>query len=157
MSFPAQNNRPDVTRQTTGGLVIGTGVMTMDGEIPVEFLNAGDRILTRAGARRLASVSVQVVADQKMVHIGAGTLGHDRPCAQTIVPLDQMILIRDWRAKALYGAAQVLVAASRLADGEFIRVETVAEARVFTLEFETDVVIYAGGLELACLRETVTA
>ncbi len=129
----------------------------MDGEIPVEYLAVGDRVLTRAGARRLVSISVRVVRDAQMVHIGAGTLGHDRPCAETVLPKNQMILIRDWRAKALYGAPQVLVAASRLADGELIRLETVAETRIFTLQFEADAIVYAGGLEVACLRETVRA
>ena len=139
------------------GLTLGTMVMTMDGELPVEFLTPGDRIVTRAGVRRLISVSVRVQHHVDMVRIGAGTLGFDRPCQETLVPLHQMILIRDWRAQALYGAPQALVAAGRLADGEMIRVETVSEARVFTLSFETDVVIYAGGLELECQREAVSA
>jgi hypothetical protein len=68
-----------------------------------------------------------------------------------------LILIRDWRAQALYGAPQALVAAGRLADGNLIKVETVAEARVFVLGFDHDVVIYAGGLEMACIQEKVTA
>ncbi len=43
-----------------------------------------------------------------------------------------------------------MIAAVKLADGEYIRAETVAEARFFSLSFEEDAVIYAGGLELAC-------
>ena len=142
--------------QGAGGLALGTQVMTMDGALPVEFLSPGDRILTRAGVRRLASVSVQLCQNVDMVRVRAGTLGFDRPCAETLVPLHQMVLIRDWRAQVLYGAPQALVAAGRLADGDLIRIETVAEARIFTLAFETDVVIYAGGLELECGRATVS-
>ena len=156
MSFAGQIHQSQDTAQFRGGLILGTGVMTMDGEIPVEYLAAGDRILTRAGARRLVAITVRVVHNTEMVYIGAGTLGHDRPCAQTVLPKNQMILIRDWRAKALYGAAQVMVAASRLADGDMIRIETVPEARIFTLQFEADAIIYAGGLEVAALRETVS-
>ena len=140
-----------------GGLVAGTRVMTMDGDLPVDYLTPGDRILTRAGARVLAAVTVRVERDVDMVQIGTGTLGHHRPCADMLVPVHQMILIRDWRAQALYGAPQALVAAGRLADGSLIRTVAMAEARLFTLHFECDVVIYAGGMELACLRETVTA
>ena len=143
--------------QQAGGLVAGTRVMTMDGDLPVEYLTPGDRILTRAGARNLLDIKVRVDHDVDMVRIGAGTIGHDRPCQETLVPMHQMLLIRDWRAQALYGAPQALVAAGRLADGTMVKVETVAEARVFTLEFDGDVVIYAGGLEIACLRETVSA
>ena len=143
--------------QKTGGLVAGTRVMTMDGELPVEYLTPGDRILTRSGARKLVAVSVRVERDMAMVRIGAGALGFDRPIEETLVPLHQLILIRDWRAQALYGAPQALVAAGRLADGRFISEETVSEARVFTLEFAEDVVIYAGRLELACIQETIIA
>ena len=41
-------------------MLAGTMVRTLDGLIPVEFLTPGDRIVTRAGARRLTSVSVVV-------------------------------------------------------------------------------------------------
>ena len=140
-----------------GGLVAGTPVMTMDGELPVDYLTPGDRILTRSGVRKLTAISVRVDHSAAMVRIGSGTLGHDRPRTETLVPLHQMILIRDWRAQALYGAPQAFVAAGRLADGDLVRVETMAEVRVFTLEFDADVVIYAGGLEMACLRESVSA
>ena len=149
-----RSNRPS---QSAGGLVIGTRVMTMDGELPVEHLCAGDRILTRAGVRTLSSVSVRVERDMAVIRVGASTLGHNRPVDDTLVPAGQMVLIRDWRAKALYGADQILVPAARLADGDLIRLETVPEARVFTLGFDADVVIYASGLEVACLRETVAA
>lgn len=131
--------------------------MTKDGEIPVEYLCVGDQILTRAGLRKLAHVSCRVERAVKIVRIAAGTLGHDRPRDETVLPTDQMVLIRDWRAKALYGADQVLVAASRLADGEMIRIETANEVRVFILAFDANVVIYAGGLEVGCLPEAVTA
>ena len=128
----------------------------MDGELPVEFLSPGDRIITRAGMRQLVAVSVRKHQTVDMVRIGTGTLGFDRPCVETLVPLHQMILIRDWRAQALYGAPQALVAAGRLADGKMIRIETVADVRIFTLSFETDVVIYASGLELECGCEAVS-
>lgn len=152
-----QFSGPAPALKQAGGLVAGTPVMTMDGELPVDYLIPGDRILTRSGMRKLTAISVRVDHNVAMVRIGSGTLGHDRPCVDTLVPLHQLILIRDWRAQALYGAPQALVAAGRLADGTHIAVETVDEVRVFLLEFADDVVIYAGGLELACMQATVNA
>jgi hypothetical protein len=62
--------------------------------------------------------------------------------------------MREWRAKALFGTAQSIVPAAQLAahlaDGQHMRPEIMAEARLYTLVFETATVIYAGGLELAC-------
>lgn len=38
------------------GLTLGTLVFTADGEIPVEYLEPGDRIVTRAGMRTLRGI-----------------------------------------------------------------------------------------------------
>jgi hypothetical protein len=43
-----------------------------------------------------------------------------------------------------------MITAARLVDGAYIRAETLPQVRFFTLCFDQDVVIYAGGLELAC-------
>ena len=150
-----QFSGPAPALKKVGGLVAGTPVMTMDGELPVDYLTPGDRILTRSGVRKLTAISVRVDHNVAMVRIGSGTLGHSRPSTETLVPLHQLILIRDWRAQALYDAPQAFVAAGRLCDGNLVWVEIMAEMRVYTLEFDADVVIYAGGLEMACLRETV--
>ena len=139
------------------GMLAGTSVLTLDGEMPVEYLQPGDRILTRAGARRLRQVEVSVVQNARVIHIGHATLGVDRPTDDVTVSAGQQVLIRDWRAKAMFGTAQAMIPAQRLADGEYIRAETVAEARFFTLSFDEDTVIYAGGLELACAALTVQA
>ena len=43
---------------SVNGLLAGTQVRTLDGLIPVEFLEPGDRIVTRDGARQLMAISV---------------------------------------------------------------------------------------------------
>ena len=138
------------TTTTMMAEIAGTPVLTLDGEMPVEFLQPGDRILTRAGARRLKQIEVTVVRNARVIKISHGTLGVDCPTEDLTVSAAQEILVRDWRAKAMFGASQAMIPAARLADGEYIRAETLAEARFFSLSFEDDAVIYAGGLELAC-------
>ena len=130
-------------------LALGTMVLTLDGILPVEFLSPGDRIITRDGATRLASIEVSVVQNARVIRIAAGTLGIDRPEGDVIVLPDQPILIRDWRAKAMYGTTSAMVPAARLADGAYIRAEVVDEMRFYTLRLTKEAVIYAGGLELA--------
>ncbi len=132
------------------GITAGTKVLTLDGELPVQFLAPGDRIVARSGARVLKDVSVSVLQDTTMVRISASALGHDRPEADLFVAPSQQILVRDWRAKALYGRDMSMVEAQRLVDGDYIRKETVAEVRLFTLTFDREEVVFAGGLELAC-------
>ncbi|MGL4238307.1 Hint domain-containing protein [Tabrizicola sp.] len=132
------------------GLRAGTIVRTLDGLLPVEFLAPGDRIVTRAGARRLVSISVAARKQVDLVRIRASTMGHDRPDQDLFVSPDQPVIIRDWRAKALYNVDVAAIPASRLADGEFIVLETHRNVKLFTLCFDDDEVIYAEGLELAC-------
>jgi hypothetical protein len=131
-------------------MLAGTMVRTLDGILPVEYLTPGDRIVTRNGARRLTSVSVQARKMVDLVRIRASTLGHDRPEQDLLVSPGQPLLIRDWRAKAIFGVAVAAIPASRLADGEFVCLETHRQVRLFTLRFDDDEVIYAEGLELAC-------
>lgn len=139
------------------GITAGTNVLTLDGELPVQFLAPGDRVITRAGARKLIDIEVSLLRGVEMVRISASALGHDKPEADLFVAPTQPVFVRDWRAQALFGRDSALVEAQRLTDGEYIRRETVAEVRLFTLRFAAEEVVYAGGLELACTPATVTA
>jgi hypothetical protein len=131
-------------------MLAGTQVRTLDGVLPVEFLTPGDRIVTRNGARKLVSISVQSRKMVDLVRIRASTLGHDRPEQDLLLSPGQPVLIRDWRAKAIFGLPVAAIPAARLADGEFVCLETHRQVRLFTLRFDEDEVIYAEGLELAC-------
>jgi Hint domain len=133
------------------GILAGTMVRTLDGILPVEFLEPGDRIVTRSGARRLASFSVVTRRHVQLVRIRASAMGHDRPDQDLLLSPGQPVVIRDWRAKVLYGTPVAAIPAARLADGEFVVTETHHNAKLFTLRFEDDEVIYAEGLELACV------
>lgn len=139
------------------GLALATPVLSLEGMMPVEYLHPGERIITRLGALRLRAIETRVVQNARVVRIAQGVLGVDRPEADLIVAPQQPILIRDWRAKALTGQAMALIPAARLVDGAYIRAEVLAEVRLFTLRFDEDVVIYAGGLELACTGAPVAA
>ncbi len=132
------------------GIAAGTTILTLMGAVPVEFVSPGDRVITRAGARVVTAVEIAVVSNARVIRICEGVLGKDRPAADTVVSPTQPILIRDWRAKALAGVDQAVIAAERLIDGEYIRAEVLAEARIVTLRFDAAQVIYAAGLELGC-------
>ncbi|QCO54496.1 hypothetical protein EOK75_00840 [Pseudorhodobacter turbinis] len=139
------------------GVVAGTTVMTLMGEKCVESLKAGDRIITRSGARSLRAVHKTMHPTLKLVCISASALGVEQPEETVCVTPNQGILIRGWRAKALKGAEQAVFTACELADGEYIRLETHVAVSIFTLEFDHPEVIIANGVELACTPTTVTA
>ena len=137
------------------GIAAGTGIRTLDGILPVEFLEPGDRIVTRAGARRLVAVSARKDSGSGLIRIRASALGHDRPERDLLIGAGQHVYVRDWRATALFGSDTAAIPAARLADGEFVLRDdtrtTHAPVCLYTLHFDEDEVIWAEGLELACL------
>jgi hypothetical protein len=88
------------------GVVAGTQVMTLAGEMRVESLSAGDRLVTTSGARALVYVRTTVLPTAELVCISVSSLGIDEPQDDLRVMPGQGIHIHDWRAKALKGAAQ---------------------------------------------------
>ncbi|MBY6163427.1 Hint domain-containing protein [Mameliella alba] len=137
-------------------LPLGTEILTLDGALPVEFLCPGDRVITRdSGAVRLIAAT-RLFGRQHMVRIAPGALGHQRPDQALCLPASQEILLRDWRASALFGARQALVPLSRLVDGHFICDAVEADQSLIALSFAAPHILYADGLELAS-AEPVTA
>lgn len=136
--------------QSVQGFALGSKILTLDGELPVEFLSAGDRVITRdSGMAILTSVRARRVRCE-MIEVMGGTLGHERPDCDTLLPAHQKVLVRDWRAEALRGKAQALVAASELVDGEFIRAVGAQLVTLYELTFEAPHILYVDGMELAC-------
>lgn len=154
-----RDDRP-ATQQTSDlfciDLALGTPVMTLQGEMPVEHVLPGDRLVTRSGAMPVLAVSSRPSATE-LLRISARALGHDRPAEDVLVDEAQLVLIRDWRAKALFGQPEATVPAARLIDGVHIRREPGAHTRMVRLSLPRAAAIYAGGLELVAAQASVFA
>ncbi|MBL4917604.1 Hint domain-containing protein [Szabonella alba] len=137
---------------STGGLLAGMTVLTLRGTVPVGDLVAGDRVITRAGTRALRAVQSEVILRAEMIRVSASALGVDQPEEDLYLSPEQPVLVRDWRAQALKGQPQAVIPVGALIDGEYIRPVTVVGQRIFRLEFDGPVVLYAGGLELASVE-----
>lgn len=144
--------------ENSGGIATGTIVLTLDGEIPVEHLNAGDRVITRdTGIATLRAVHMREVTFTPY-KISADRLGEGRPVADTFVAADQHILLRGLLSQALYNRDSAMVPVSKLADGEYISKCEEQTLRIYELEFDKAHVIYANGLEVAStVREMAMA
>ncbi|KIC30074.1 MULTISPECIES: Hint domain-containing protein [unclassified Leisingera] len=130
-------------------LLRGTIVLTREGERAAEELKSGDSLITRTqGMAQVEGVRTRRAMLQA-VCFAAGSLGDMRADSDLVVPWDQRILVRDWRAKAMFGQPQAVVPAYELVDGEFIRDLGLQMMDLTVLEFSRPHVIYAGGLELA--------
>ncbi len=101
------------------GLCEGTHVMTTVGNMPVEYLMAGDRVMTSNGPQVLHHISARLLTDCP-IEIRRGSLGHGRPQRDMFLAPDQAIHLSDWRGQRYYGSDQPSVPVSRLQDGEHI-------------------------------------
>jgi len=131
------------------GIAQGARILTLDGLIPVEYLLPEDRIVTRAGARPLRQIAMSL-GKGLAVRLEPGCLGHERPGHALHLTANTPIVLRDWRAQALCGARQVLLAVSRLIDGKRVVVAASDALRFFTLEFDAPQIIYCDGVEIGC-------
>lgn len=140
---------PDIAPVPEVGFLPGTILLTQDGEMPVEFLSPGDRIISRdCGFVSLRHIT-RAPQTVRAIRFAAGSLGDTRPDCDLILPAGQPVLIRDWRAQALFGTSQAMVRADALVDGEFICDLGPRDMPLFQLHFDTAHVLYAGGLEVA--------
>lgn len=132
------------------GITAGMPVLTLDGELPVQYLCAGDRIVTRAGARILREITTMVLRDAAMIRVRADALGGERPGRDILLTPVQPVVVRGQVAIDLLGVNSAVVPAGLLVNATSITQITVAETRLFTLRFDREEVIYAGSLELGC-------
>ncbi len=137
-------------KSAQSGLCAETIILTMDGELPARDIAPGDRIITRdSGMAVLLGVRRKRVTCDA-VQIKAGSLGHKRPPEDMLLPCGTKLLIRDWRADAIFGTKQAYIAAQDLQDGEFVKIIPAQELDVVEFIFDKPHVIYAGGLEVGC-------
>ncbi len=125
------------------GIPAGTTVLTLDGMIPVEHLMDGDRVITRdVGAATLAKIAC--------THHARMMYRMERDDGPALfIPEGQRVLIRDWRAPAMFGHAEALVPVEKLVDGELVRRVGLQKQTLYQLGFNHPHIIYAGGVEIA--------
>ena len=139
------------------GLCEGTHVMTVEGNLPVEYLTTDDKVVTRTGSRSIRHIAVRPLKDCPIL-VKRGALGNGRPMRDLYLAPDQNVHLRDWRGRAYYGSDQIAVPVSRLADGQLIEWgEHPGRLNIYELELDDTEVIYAEGLEVmsAALPENV--
>ena len=132
----------------TGGFVAGTRLLCSDGLIPIEFVRIGERVITRdAGMVRVTEIDRKVV-ETHFIRIQPHALDGASPIAELLLPLDQMVLARNWRAKGIFGVDRALVEAKSLVDDVFIEVTERRKEILFQVSFSAPDILYVEGIEV---------
>jgi len=135
----------------------GTRIRTAAGDVPVEEIAEGDRIQTKdnglqevlwKGARRLSGARLYAMPDLRPIRLRRGALGVDRPDEDLVVSPAHRMLVQGAKARALFNADEVLVAARDLVDdGRVVRDHTLTEVTYVHLLLPRHEVVIANGLE----------
>lgn len=144
-SDPARLRLVPRTGDTATGIAAGTVVLTANGALPVDYLEPGDRIVTRSGMRPLRSIAARRYSGPA-VEIAAGALGHGRPEQALILPAGVPVLVRG-------PERGMVMAVADLIDGDSVAAAEVVSLRVYDLSFDAPEIVYAEGLEIACRSE----
>ena len=132
----------------------GTFVSTDRGEVLVEELRAGDRVMTRdngvqtlrwVGRRDLSLADLIVKPALRPVEIVRGALGHGLPLRNMKVSPQHRMLVEGARAEMLFGEAEVLVAATHLTGLAGVEQKLTAGISYIHLLFDRHEIICADG------------
>ncbi len=133
----------DPVHQGPAAVIQGTRLWTADGEIPVEYLNPGDRVITRLGGMQRIAAIESLTAVVPLVRIMAGALSKTRPEAPiTLLATQALRLGGRGGSGPRTLRAWDLVAEDRAFDlGP-------APASLFHIHLPETDTLYAGGIEL---------
>lgn len=147
------NDRPSVICFTPG-----TRLRTDRGEVAIEDLDIGDRLMTRddgpreviwSGHRRMSGARLFALPDQRPIRIRVNALGLDRPDGDLVVSPEHRLLIGGDTPRDLWSEAEVLVRAGDLVGDRGITVDhSLRETWYIHLMLERHQVIWANGVQV---------
>lgn len=127
---PKQNSRPGTDPVTVACYTPGTQIATQRGEVPVEDLRVGDRVITRddglqairwIGRKALTWHQLAANPHIRPILIRRGSLGNDLPEQDMMVSPNHRLLVAGNRTALRLDAPEALVAAKNLVDHRGIK------------------------------------
>ncbi len=109
----------------------GTLIATPKGEVPVERLKAGDRVITRdngiqeikwVGSRPISFTELARSQHLAPIHIRAGALGNGLPERDMMLSPNHRVLVANDRTSLYFDEREVLAAAKHLVDSKGVQV-----------------------------------
>ena len=153
---PGHAPRPPAPARGVICFTPGTRLRTPEGLRPIESVRPGDRLLTRdngpqevlwTASRRMTGARLYAMPHLRPVRIRTGALGLGRPDGDLIVSPRHRMVVEGPAARALFGEAEVLVAAEDLVDGGGVTLDLGArETTYIHVLLERHEVVWANGL-----------
>lgn len=134
-------------------VVRGALVQTVDGQVAVEDLLPGTRIITADGAAPLKWKGDRTILPQTsgrpLFRIPSEALGPGRPMPDLVLGMGARLVSRRTILRSLMGVEAALVPVAALADGQsVIEIMPISAVQVFHLGFERHTTFTVNGLEI---------
>ena len=136
-------------------------ILTEAGEMPVERLVPGTRVMTRdnglqelrwTGSRVVDAAMLDQNPNLRPIRIAAGALGLNQPSAPLSVSRQHRIMIRSSVARTLFGTEEILAPACQLTDVPGIAVDmSVSQVTYCHLMFDAHQVVDSNGAQTESL------
>ena len=132
----------------------GTMISTPRGEVKVEDLQVGDRVITRdngiqeirwVGQRIMTGAELERAAHLKPVLIRQGALGKGMPERDMMVSPNHRVLISNFKTSLYFDEGEVLVAAKHLTDLDGVDIVDVSQTIYIHVMFDQHEVILSDG------------
>lgn len=132
----------------TGGFIAGTRLFCSRGLVPIECIEVGEKVLTRdVGSISITEITQRNV-EARFVKFQPYALSEAGPMSELLLPLDQLVHVRDWRAREVFGVERALVEARALIDDIFIRMTEIRKQVLFQVSFSSPHMLYLEGIEV---------
>ncbi|WP_413221066.1 Hint domain-containing protein [Tritonibacter mobilis] len=121
-------------------------VLTRKGYKAAAQLSSRDDVITRdKGILSIRDITRRTERS-RMVRFAAEALGTDRPEQDLVLPARQLVLVRDWRAEALFGRHEAYVQAAALIDDQYITDDGMHQLDCVQIWLEAPSVLYVRGM-----------
>jgi len=125
----------------------GTLITTERGEVAIEDLFQGDKVMTRdhglQAIKWIGHSRARATGHLAPIMIKKGAMGNLRDLR--VSPQHRMV-VQGWKAEMLFGEEEVLVAAKHLVNGDTIFAQEGGEVSYYHMLFETHEIVFAEGI-----------
>lgn len=145
----------------------GTLIKTREGEVAIEDLKVGDKVLTLddgyqpirwIGSRNVTAQDLAENPKLRPIRISAGALGNNMPTQDLTVSPHHRILANSKIAERMFGVNEVLVGAKHLAELDGVEIaEDMHEATYWHFLFEKHQIVFSNGARTESLYTGVEA
>ena len=135
--------------EAPAGFAPDVRVTSVDGLVPAGKLSPGDWLVTARGTKRLLRITRQSLSPPLAMVRVAKELLKGRSGEDIVVSPTQRVVLRDWRARAIWGRHVAAPIIADIVDEEFVTVDRTIATEIVSLYVGQPEILVVQGFEFA--------